>query len=1339
MHDEYKDAPVVIQARQVTSFWDEKSVCWDNKPSMSGDIYSLKTVDGVGAYTFPINPVWVKGWMYGYNHGVYLTCKADQIYNLKKFCSKEYGDSAKSPKLIVTYEGGTGLESYWPYKSFDLGVAGEASVNIFTGNLVLQDVDFAVPAKGFDLKLIRTYNSLSNDTNNIAPGWMIDGFSHVEPSGFMSLFGDSFYLTVLLVDGDGSKHIFKFQSMSKYIAPDGVDLEVIYKNSEKAFYIKDRNQVKRVYSSETGHLLRKEDRYGNKIIYTYANDKLTAITDSSTPPRSIHLGYNSAGKLATITGPMGRVARYGYDSQGHLERYTDFYGKVTKYEYDTKHRLEAVVDPKGNRTIFSYLNAYESSKDENRIHFVITADQAKYGVTATQKWRFSPPQITNTDFTVNVLGPMNYSNKYVMNPDGTLQNKVIIDSENNKDIRYNYDYKNRRVELIGNGKSITKYVYETTNPDGIPDLKEVIRDYSTQPDHFNYKTTYQYDSYHNLTSVTDAKRTTTTYQWSSDGKKLESVTDAELNKTSFSYLTDGLMKTMTISPSKSEFVTTTFTYDGYGYLETVTQPFNETETAIAIYDYDLLGRLKYAIDPEHNETVYHYDDAKNGLLKKMTNSKYAVTSSNWVEYLYDDNYNLTNITYTNQLGRYTTSYQYNSLEQIKKIDYPDGTYEVYDYDDFGRLERITYSNGDVESYIYYPTSQLQFINYSDGSWVEFTYDEFGNRKTMEKINQPKITYDYDNLNRLKKESNPNELPIEYRYDGMDNLMYLTVNGRITLYEYNKVNKLKKVTYSNASTIYTYDGVYNITKVTYPDGSGESFKYNKANLITRMDYPNSSIDASYSYSYYLNGNLEKLQKEISTKPDYYIHYFYDPYGQLESAIQKKYIEVQGSADPDIPGKGDPIIDPPPVDITSIEPIGDFEDYLTHYETILQRREDFEYDPLGNMTLWEDNDVQKIFTYDANNKLTQMERRYRNHSIITPLTYDKRGNILTKGDTSYQFNAQGKLQKIIKDANVYSFDYDGNGRRIKQTVNGNETKYILDKNWNTVVEVSNGSSKRYINGVKTIGSYKDQQVSYNYHDYLGSTIGVKTDTSLSQYMYSPFGRDEVVVDDFSYFDSPSDENWRIYDGTGTIETEKIVSYEENYVLRAASSEGTGFGIRYPESGSLFVKRTGLSVKYRSNESMIFYVRVLGKDKSQYYLSYYIGWDSISSPLVNEYYKIPLGSETKDGNWRLLERDLNADLKEGFNTEVDSVLWFCIRGGDYRLDDLRLKGQDVSGNTRKFTDEDEDGSGLYYLRNRYYDPELGRFISQDSYKGSIYDPLSLNQYIYVKNNRVPRIMHS
>ncbi|WP_374021037.1 RHS repeat-associated core domain-containing protein [Paenibacillus thiaminolyticus] len=41
------------------------------------------------------------------------------------------------------------------------------------------------------------------------------------------------------------------------------------------------------------------------------------------------------------------------------------------------------------------------------------------------------------------------------------------------------------------------------------------------------------------------------------------------------------------------------------------------------------------------------------------------------------------------------------------------------------------------------------------------------------------------------------------------------------------------------------------------------------------------------------------------------------------------------------------------------------------------------------------------------------------------------------------------------------------------------------------------------------------------------------------------------------------------------------------------------------------------------------------------------------------------------------------------------------------------------------------LQYLRARWYDPSIGRFLTEDTYEGEISNPLSLNLYTYVANN--------
>jgi RHS repeat-associated protein len=61
-------------------------------------------------------------------------------------------------------------------------------------------------------------------------------------------------------------------------------------------------------------------------------------------------------------------------------------------------------------------------------------------------------------------------------------------------------------------------------------------------------------------------------------------------------------------------------------------------------------------------------------------------------------------------------------------------------------------------------------------------------------------------------------------------------------------------------------------------------------------------------------------------------------------------------------------------------------------------------------------------------------------------------------------------------------------------------------------------------------------------------------------------------------------------------------------------------------------------------------------------------------------------------------------------------------------------ASNNAYLFAGEQRDSeTGLDYLRARYYDPLVGRFVSADAYEGSLNDPMSLHDYQYAHANPV------
>ena len=66
--------------------------------------------------------------------------------------------------------------------------------------------------------------------------------------------------------------------------------------------------------------------------------------------------------------------------------------------------------------------------------------------------------------------------------------------------------------------------------------------------------------------------------------------------------------------------------------------------------------------------------------------------------------------------------------------------------------------------------------------------------------------------------------------------------------------------------------------------------------------------------------------------------------------------------------------------------------------------------------------------------------------------------------------------------------------------------------------------------------------------------------------------------------------------------------------------------------------------------------------------------------------------------------------------------------------LKSKGSTENCYRYCGEQfDETTGLYYLRARYMDTSTGRFISQDTYQGTINDPVSLHKYLYANANPV------
>jgi len=176
------------------------------------------------------------------------------------------------------------------------------------------------------------------------------------------------------------------------------------------------------------------------------------------------------------------------------------------------------------------------------------------------------------------------------------------------------------------------------------------------------------------------------------------------------------------------------------------------------------------------------------------------------------------------------------------------------------------------------------------------------------------------------------------------------------------------------------------------------------------------------------------------------------------------------------------------------------------------------------------------------------------------------------------------------------------------------------------------------------------------------------------------------------------------------------DEKRLIAATVSTGQQMQYRYNDQG-IRVSSTvnGVETRYLLDEGMVANVWEEYSPTGQAQVVYVHGNDLVSQTQQNQttFYLVDgLGST------RLLTNDQGAILN------------------DYRYDAYG-KTLDETGtvnNKYLFAGEQfDEGLGDYYLRQRYYDADSGRFTRRDTYEGRLDKPLTLHKYLYTHNNPI------
>lgn len=695
--------------------------------------------------------------------------------------------NSSSTQLNVKVENipvGMGLD-HWGTVDNHIG-----KVNIANGNFVVNGSDINLPGLGFGTNFSRVYNSQVKTNNALGWGWRID-----VPE--LSQYSDG---SVVIIDGDGSKHTYTVNADGSYTRPVG-DYDILTKNADGTFTLKSKDGSKYVFDNANKKVTQ-TDKNNNSVVYQYdTNNRLMSITDPTN--RVTNLTYDATtGKLTSVRDFVSHTWSYTYDANGNLIKVTDPLNQSEIYAYGSNHQLISYTDARGNATTLTFTGNQLTS----------ITDPAPLSYTTTYTYDGANKQFEVTD-------ARGIATKYVYDAD---LNVISVVDALNETSHYTYDSNHNLLTQTDALDRVTTYTYDSRG------------NLLTETDPLNNVTTYTYNVNNNLLTKTDAMNNTTSYTYDVTGNML---TDGS---SSYSYNSDGTLSTATDANGS----TTEYGYDSIGNKTSVTAPGTDSPQ-ITSYAYDTAGNKTSETDPVGNSTTYSYDALGHMLSVTVPGTDSIETTS----YTYDANGN--RLTATDAKNN-VTSWTYDVLNRVVSEAGQDGKIKHNTYDASGNVTSDTATDGSVTNYTYDSLNRQTQASYSDGKVVTYQYDTVGNRTTMTDSTGI-TTYEYDNDNNLIQQTDPSGKVTTYNYDALNRLIGKEIGGKSFTYNYGSQGTLDNMIDSNnLTTSFGYDNNKNRTGINYANGTKINYTYDTGNKVTEVKNTFTGGSEDFQYTYYDNG-------------------------------------------------------------------------------------------------------------------------------------------------------------------------------------------------------------------------------------------------------------------------------------------------------------------------------------------------------------------------------------------------------------------------------------------------------------------------------------------------------
>ena len=681
-------------------------------------------------------------------------------------------------------------------------------------------------------------------------------------------------------------------------------------------------------------------------------------------------------------------------------------------------------------------------------------------------------------------------------------------------------------------------------------------------------------------------------------------------------------------------------------------------------------------------------------------------------FVYDDEGNIVKAT---DKAKKTSSFEYDSSNNMKKLIDAKGNAFKYDYDS---RHNVTKAKSDANM------------------CYTFVYDTYGNPLTARTVNPSaetdakkamtsqatyisggqymatqtapegmKISYEWDvNRGQLKKTTDASGQSVSYAYDTMGRI--IRVSGRASSgfseadihesYTYEK-DRLTKIRHHGCDYTFAYDGFGNGTEVAIAGTKIISHSYGERNgLLTKSLWGN-GWEISYSYD-----SMDRLTG-VTAKKDGTSYPLYTQAYNRQGLIYR-YVDKQESG----------------------------------------RSCTYGYDLTGRLceAVFDDGTAY-TYTYDANDCLVKEHHTLPGGSRDVIRAYDKdsRETSVTCGSAKVEkvFDQLGRLSAIRRNGgkHVTEFTYaaapDGGATgRVTSIKNGSETiTYGYDARGYVTSETRGGKTHRYQYDAKGQLAREDDPVQgktflYSY-DTGGAMAEIRAyaltdakDLTGLHYEKKTFGRGGAWTDQMMSVDGQA----CVYDAVGNLLTDgkRTYTWQMGSQLAKVTGEGLEASYKYDASGI----RTSKTVNGVKTEYLTAGSRILAEKKNGTWQQYLYDGDGQLTDMTykgKDYYFI------RD-NLRVITGLVDSEGKAVVNYRYNS--WGKLLGITGSM--AESLGKDNPYRYKGYYYDEE--TGMYYLKNRYYDPEICRFISADDVTVMIDSPMSLgdkNLYAYSDNDPI------